>query len=322
MALKDRQFIVRTLEFHDRMRSGQLTSAATLAREWEVSTKTVQRFVSLFKQETGAPVAYDPSRGTYYYTNPDFRLVWPQIDSQDFFAIAVAQKVLQLYEGTPAAEDMAQVYKRLEKEMPKRILVKPTSVVERLFIHPHPIRVIDPAVWHAATTSLLTRRVLSMKYEKLGQPAAWRDVEPYSLVISGLDWLLVGKDPEDDVVKIFYLNRIREAKLTEELYFIPKSFDVKKHLGDTIGIYSGGKPFRFKVRFRKEVAAWSSEVRWHPSQTLEPHPDGTLDLELPAGHMIEAKRFILAFGRYARALSPPELVDEMKQEIAAMAATT
>ncbi|MET0620555.1 MAG: WYL domain-containing protein, partial [Thermoanaerobaculia bacterium] len=44
-------------------------------------------------------------------------------------------------------------------------------------------------------------------------------------------------------------------------------------------------------------------------------------LELPAEALREARRFILAYGRHAEVLSPPELVEEMRAEAAALART-
>jgi predicted DNA-binding transcriptional regulator YafY len=98
----------------------------------------------------------------------------------------------------------------------------------------------------------------------------------------------------------------------------PKDFDAAKHFGDSIGLYVGGKPFRFKVRVAKEIAPWITEVRWHPAQKLESLKNGDVVLDLPAGSLIEAKRFVLSLGRFGKALGPKELVDSMRAEIREM----
>jgi len=68
------------------------------------------------------------------------------------------------------------------------------------------------------------------------------------------------------------------------------------------------------------MAAWVAEVRWHPKQKLTPLPDGELELELPAGSLFEARRFVLSFGREAIALAPPSLVEALRAETSEMAA--
>jgi predicted DNA-binding transcriptional regulator YafY len=59
-------------------------------------------------------------------------------------------------------------------------------------------------------------------------------------------------------------------------------------------------------------------LQFHPKQKLEKGPDGEAILELPAESLKEARRFVLAYGKDAVALSPPELVDELRRESAAL----
>jgi hypothetical protein len=59
---------------------------------------------------------------------------------------------------------------------------------------------------------------------------------------------------------------------------------------------------------------------WHPEQKIETAPDGAAILELPAESVREARRFILSYGRHAAALSPPELVEDLRRESEGLAA--
>ena len=59
---------------------------------------------------------------------------------------------------------------------------------------------------------------------------------------------------------------------------------------------------------------------WHPRQKIETDADGSAVLELPAESVREARRFVLAYGRHATALAPPELVADLAEEARAMAA--
>src|SRR5664280_2636459 len=62
----------------------------------------------------------------------------------------------------------------------------------------------------------------------------------------------------------------------------------------------------------------TTEVRWHPAQKLEALKNGDVVLDLPAGSLIEAKRFVLSLGRFGKALGPKELVDSVREEIRAL----
>jgi predicted DNA-binding transcriptional regulator YafY len=59
-------------------------------------------------------------------------------------------------------------------------------------------------------------------------------------------------------------------------------------------------------------------LKFHPKQKLERGPDGEAILELPAESLKEARRFVLGYGKDAVALSPPELVEELRKEMASL----
>jgi predicted DNA-binding transcriptional regulator YafY len=318
VAFKDRPFFRRVQEFDDLMRRRRVVTCASLAERWETSTKTVQRFIEQMRTDFEAPVVFDRARRSFVYADPEYRVPWLPVEGKDLFAIGVAMKVLQLYEGTPAAEDLAGVYERLSDFMPPEIRVRPSSLVERLYIHPQPIRLVDRRVWETAADALREKTALLIDYRKPGKEPERRTVEPYSMLLSGSDWLLAARDPEDGLVKTFYLSRIVRAERTESRFAIPRDFDAGELFGRSIGIWAGSEPFRFRVRLDREIAAWSEEVRWHPKQKVTRNADGSIELELPAGSLWEARRFVLSFGRHAKALSPPELVVDLKAEADAM----
>jgi predicted DNA-binding transcriptional regulator YafY len=323
MAVKDRPLFRRILEFDDLMRRKRTVNATTLSTRWKTSTKTVQRFVGFMRDEMGAPIVFDRKKGSFRYADPAWHLPWIPVEGPGLFAIGVASKVLQLYEGTPVAEGLREAFERISDVMPPEIRVSPGAFVERLYIHPQPIRLVDPAVWTAVATAIRERTVLTVRYQKPAGETSVRKLAPYGLVLAASDWLVAAQDRDDDpgTVKTFYVARIREAEGSSEVFSIPRDFDLKRHFGETIGIFVGSEPFRFRVRFTKTMAAWVAEVRWHPKQKTTPLPGGELELELPAGSLFEARRFVLSFGREATAIAPPALLEALRAETEEMAAS-
>jgi len=322
MAVKDRPLFRRILEFDDLVRRRRVVNATSLSTRWKTSTKTVQRFVAFMRDEMGAPIVFDRKRGSFGYADPSWHLPWIPVEGPGLFAIGVAAKVLQLYEGTPVAEGLREAFQRLSDMMPPEIRISPGAFVERLYIHPQPIRLVDPGVWNAVATAIRERTVLVATYQKPSGETGVRKLAPYGLVLAAGDWLVAAQDRDDDpsVVKTFYVSRIREAEVSAEPFSVPRDFDLKRHFGETIGIFVGREPFRFRVRFARSIAAWVAEVRWHPKQKVTALPGGELEIELPAGSLFEARRFVLSFGREARALAPPELVETLRAETEEMAA--
>ena len=319
MAFKDRPYFRRILELDDILRQGKKVTATTLAERWETSTKTVQRLIDNFRDEFRAPLEWDARRGTYLYSEPGWHLPWLAMEGADLFAVGVAMKVLQLYEGTPAAKDLKTIFERLSKLMPPEVRIAPSSFVEKLYMRPQAQRPVDPKVWDAVATALREKVALTVDYRKPTGEFRKREIEPLHLVLFGMDWFLLAKDPGDEVVKTFYLSRMKAARVGTRRFSPPKGFKPEEHFGETIGLYVGRPRFRFRVRFGREIAEWITEVRWHEKQKLVYLPDGGIELELPAGSLLEARRFVLSFGKHAQVLAPEELIADVKDHVLSLA---
>ena len=318
MPFNDRPYFRRLLDFDDLVRRDRAITCESLAKRWGTSTKTVQRFVDQIRDDFKAPVVFDRRKHSFRYEDPDWRFPFLDVSGADLFAIGVATKVFQIYEGTPVLKDLRAIFDRIARLLPESVRIEPSSLIEKLWVHPQPVRAIAKEVWTATANALREKTQLEIDYRKPTGDSSRRLVEPLVLVHMNWDWFLAAKDPEDGKTKTFYLARIKEAKNTNFHFTPPKDFDAAKHFGESIGLYVGGKPFRFKVRVAKEIAPWVTEVRWHPAQKLEALKNGDVVLDLPAGSLVEAKRFVLSLGRFGKALGPKELVGEMREEILQM----
>ena len=72
------------------------------------------------------------------------------------------------------------------------------------------------------------------------------------------------------------------------------------------------------VRFSDRVADYIREKKWHPSQKLRELKDGELEMTLTLSSLVEVRRWILNWGRDARAVAPRELVEEVRAEAGAV----
>ncbi|RMD72498.1 MAG: WYL domain-containing protein, partial [Cyanobacteria bacterium J149] len=72
------------------------------------------------------------------------------------------------------------------------------------------------------------------------------------------------------------------------------------------------------VKFNAQTAPFIRERKWHPSQEIEEHQDGSLILTLQSSGLNDLKRWILSYGAGAIALEPPELVELVRNEIKKM----
>jgi predicted DNA-binding transcriptional regulator YafY len=320
-AFKDRPLWRRLQIIHHEIKEGRHPNTSSLAGQLSVSSKTVQRDLDYLRDELEAPIEFRREENGYAYSRDDYVLPFLPVDGQDLFSIGVAAQVLQLLGGTPLARSLRSCYERLAKLMPPAVRLRPEIVREKLALRATALRPVREDTWQAVAESLQKGVALSIRYRHPGAaPDEPRVIRPYAFVLAGRDWMVLAEDSAQGQVKNFYLARIESPRLTGERYAIPKSFDADAFFRNTFGLFVGkGRAFRFRVRFSPEASGEVREMVWHPQQKIETDRDGGAILELPAESVREASRFILAYGRHATALAPPELVSDLAAETRAMA---
>ncbi len=112
------------------------------------------------------------------------------------------------------------------------------------------------------------------------------------------------------------IQRLREVELTERTFTVREEFSREEpHI---FGLMRE-EPFRVKVSFCPEAAAYVRERRWSADQTLTLLPDGGLLLEFTAASRPEVVSWVLSFGAAATLLEPQELKEEVKATVRKMA---
>ncbi|HSP93109.1 MAG TPA: WYL domain-containing protein [Thermoanaerobaculia bacterium] len=316
-AFKDRPLWRRLQTIHHEIKEGRRPNTSSLAARLSVSSKTVQRDIDYLRDELGAPIEFEREENGYRYSRSDYVLPFLPVDGKDLFSIGVAAQVFALFGGTPLARDLKACYERLARLMPPAVRLRPEIVMEKLALR-SPFRPVREETWQAVSEAMQRGIALSIAYHRPGAASEEpRVVRPYAFVLSGRDWMMLAEDQAAGVVKSFYLARIGSATLTDQRYAIPKTFDANAFFRDTFGLFvGGGRPFRLRVRFSREVADEIREQRWHPDQKIEDAAGGQVVLELPARSITEASRFVLAYGKDAVVLAPPELVENVKAQAA------
>jgi proteasome accessory factor B len=146
-------------------------------------------------------------------------------------------------------------------------------------------------------------------------------LHPYGFIYHRGALYLVANAPHHNQVRHYRIDRLQCADLTERRFQHPPDFDLKAHLRSAFGVFRGhGRPQSIRIRFLPPVVRYVQEARWHPSQQLNPQPDGTLIAEFELDDTAEIKRWVLSFGENAIVESPDSLVEDLRREVGRLAA--
>jgi len=300
------------------LRNNKYPNCTSFAAEWEISTKTAQRDLEYLQDRMGAPLEYDALKRGYYYTESTFMLPAVQMNEGELAALLMGSKALEQFQGTPMAEKLVAVFEKLSAFLPDNITVRPEELFTRFsFISP-PAMPVSSKVWNTVVQALENRQMIEIQYRNWSGEKTAR-VAPVHLANLQGDWYLFVQYEGFDNFRQLALARIQSIRLLSKKADIVGSCDPKKELANTFFRFAGeNKAFLVTVQFDAEIATTVLERQWHPKQKVKNLKNGGVEISFEAKGDIEIKRWVMAYGRYAKVKSPKWLIDDIADEVRAM----
>ncbi|OVE76328.1 hypothetical protein BVX97_01465 [bacterium E08(2017)] len=298
------------------IREGGYPNCSSLAKKWEVSSKTIQRDIDYLKYQLDAPIEYDSTRHGYYYTESNYRMPAINISESDLFSVVIAKRALKQFEHTPLYSKLSRIFDRIEQSLPDKTSVDPAWIDNRIFFSEIASTAVDSETWEIIARALRENRQLKIKHVAPGQKkTVTRTVDPYHLVHFKGEWYLSSYCGLRDSIRTFAVSRIKDAELLQTNFDMPEDFTREKMFGDSFGIIWDANEYDVKIEFRKEVAPYIEERTWHPEQSIKKYKDGRLVISFTTRHLNEVKDWVLSWGGDAKVQSPPELRASIKKEL-------
>ena len=296
------------LRIHNRLVEGKYPHCSTLAKEVEVSTKTIQRDIEYMKYQLDLPLEYDDSRHGYYYTEAVTHFPTIPATEGEVLALFVAQKALEQYRGTPFEKPLANAFAKLSQVMDETISVSLNGLAESLSFHHLGQAVTNLAIFQKVTHALEKSCELEFTYKKLNaNRAEKRRVQPYHIGSFDGQWYLFAYDLARKDMRTFVIGRIQEILGTGKRFQKPEDFSLAKHLTGAFGVFSGEGSYKVKVAFDPYAAQLVRERNWHSTQVIVDLPDGGIELSLALNSLEEIERWVLGWGGHAQVLAPVAL---------------
>ncbi|MCB2183216.1 MAG: transcriptional regulator [Desulfobulbaceae bacterium] len=306
----------RLLFIDKKIRENCYPSCATLAEEWEVSSKTIQRDLDYMRNMLDAPLSYSAKKRGYYYTEENFHLPAMALNDSDLFAIFIAGKVLKQYENTPIYSRLTSVFDKISDSLPEKVTMDPTHLEGRFSFFQNPLTTISTTIWENIFNALRSSKTISILYRKPGiSSPEKRCIDPYHVISFQGEWYVVAFCRTKQDIRTFALSRISEALLTDNFFKIAEDFDFQQTTRSRFGVQWSEKEYEVKIRFSAQAAPYVKERIWQPGQKISENVDKSIIMTCTVSHLFELKRWILSWGNMARVLEPVELADEIKKTL-------
>jgi predicted DNA-binding transcriptional regulator YafY len=310
----------RLLELDELIRSRQRHTQSSLAERLEVSDRTVRNDLAFLRDRYGAPLEYNHSAG-WHYTDSHWRLPSISLSQGELFVLTLGAKMLECYAGSPYIDQLRSALTRLGERLPEPTRANLQQLAsDRISFRAGAVTQVDPEIWHQLQEACENSRQVWMRYFTASRNAETeRVIDPYLLnLYRGTNHYVIGFCHFRKKELSFRIDRIRAIKVLDTTFVRNPNFDVKKYLENTFQHEMGGTPQQVAIWFDAPTAPYIEERRWHSSQEIEKHADGSLTLRMVVSGMNEVKRWVLGYGRSAIVLEPPELVNLLRKEAEGM----
>ena len=289
-------------------------SAGELARECEVTERTIYRYITGLSS-ANIPIYFD--RG--YRLLSDAFLPPLNLTLDDYLVLKMALSSSVFMNQSPLRKQAKVVLAKIEANLNPVVRkdlnrlgdvasvdVKSTSDFSRLAL-----------MFKLIEQSILNRKSLKFVYESLKSKESSRQVDPYSLVFRRHAWYLVGFCHRRNEVRIFRLNRIRKITLLDKSFQRKQDFSLSDFFKDSWELYQG-KPVWVRIKFKGIGAKVVGSGQHHPSEKITKLKDGSLIYEVKVNGIEEICRWILGFGEEAKVLEPKNLKEKIRSTVEKM----
>ena len=313
--------IHRLLKLISLLQSGRVYNSAQLARECDVSRRTVFRDLSTL-QESGIYVLYDDEKQGYILP---WRTITPfrDLTSEEVLSLLVICRDLdKAIVGLPMHHLAQSASTKILSSLPDTMRENVINAAQSISIWFPPF---NPTIRNQIHYKNLFQAAIEKKNIRIqlacikGQNTVSTMLSPYHILYSNREWFVVGRSSIDRGIKAFPLLKIQHSEILDESFKKPSRFNPFRYLSHSWDpLQHSRKSIPVKIRFESSVAEIVSLMHWDPSQEIKKLKGGAIEFRAEVDCLDHIGDWVLSFGDQAEVLAPRSFRKLVKDRISKM----
>ena len=296
-----------------------------LLAELEVSPATLKRDLQYLRDRMDAPIVYARDENAYRFADggtPAREAAKKHELPGVWFSEKELHALLTMHQLIAGLDDGGVLGRHLQPLLDKLHGMLGASGAEAQALMRR-VRIVNPARravasrwFEEAVSAVLSRRRLVIGYyTRSKRSESERVLSPQRLLHYRNTWYLDAWCHASEGLRRFALDAVRAAKVLDEPARELPMAEVEAALDQGYGVFGGARLRWAMLHFSAEAAQWVAQEEWHPRQQARPQADGSLRLRLPYADPTELVMDVLRHGPNVRVLSPPELVEHVRDRL-------
>jgi predicted DNA-binding transcriptional regulator YafY len=293
-----------------------------LQRALEISPATLKRDLAFMRERLNAPIVFDRDAGGYRFDKPGvgprFQLPGLWFSADEILALMSMHQMLDsLDAGGVLGKQIKPLLARLEAALATDA-APAQEVIRRVKIIPSQRRRVVVQWFELVGRALMSRRRIRVDYfTRYRNERSTREISPQRLVHYRNNWYLDGWCHKSEGVRMFALDSIENAVLTDAKARDLSLKQVDAETAGGYGIYRGKDLQWATLVFSQEAARWVRSEVWHDEQRTRDLADGRFELKVPYSHPTEIEMDILRHGEHVEVIGPAALRKRIGERLAA-----
>jgi predicted DNA-binding transcriptional regulator YafY len=284
---------------------------------FSVSRRTAQRMLrALETQFSDTTTAMDDEGRKRWHLPSGALRDLMSLSPEELAALDIAIESLKRSSLAVEADDLLHLREKILALVPRSKVARLETDHEALLeaqglaARPGPRQRFDRKIAAAIAEAIKACSMLEVDYQSRGEAEPRvRRLAPYGL-LTGLRRYLVAR-PEDDPtgpIRLYVVESIRAAKVTKAGFVRDPSFNLQAFANRAFGVFQNEEEFAEVVwRFSPKAADHARAFEFHPGQTMEDHPDGSLVVRFSAAGHLEMAWHLYLWGNEVEVIAPARL---------------
>lgn len=240
------------------------------------------------------------------------------ITATELISLSMGRELMLPLAGTQFWIGIESFWNKVRDQLPEAVFEHYERYRKTLYVLGVPTKNYEKhqGILKTVNRAIQEHRRLEVEYQVPGRIPSVRIMEPYGMVLFQSSIYVVSTEEaregkESSRLKHWKLDRFLSATALDNWFKPNEEIDVGEHLGNSVGIFSGGKSRQYQIWLSQQAARWVAEDPWHGKQSMEAQDDGSVVLTVTAYHNLEIIQRVLQLGAEAEVLAPADCRKEM-----------
>ena len=287
----------------------------------KTSSSAFFRDIAELQEKYGAPIDTDFETSGYFYTDPKYRLPRFYTDENAARAAKLIKTLMDMVKGNPMYKEAQEVFESLSIENHdialQNIKINKKPEDDRIIFVGAPNKEIPAETWRIIDQALRENRVITFDYISNADPVSkYRQVQPWQLIFDDGNWNLHGLDIVKRAKRRYSLEKIKNLKITNEVFSLPKDYDFRNMTRGSFGCMCDDNFLDYKIHLHGYASRYARDKIWGDNQTITPDKknpgpdeDGII-LSFRTNQLMCVQRWVWKWADEAWPIEPTELVDD------------